>query len=71
MYGEQPLRVLTTLLGMGSDFIVKRLHGSRFWCLTASGCVFSISQFTGFMLENPKLLVLLSGTNGCKSKQDL
>lgn len=51
-------------LGIGSDFLVKRLHASRVWCLFVSGVIFFIAQACGLNISNPNLLVLVSGLSG-------
>lgn len=53
--------------GIGSDFIAKKLHMSRFWCLFISSIIFSVAQLCGALIEDPNQLVLVSGLNGCKS----
>lgn len=52
------------LSGIGSDVIVKRLGGSRFWCVAASGTVFMIAQICGTRIENPNHLWAVSGLCG-------
>ncbi|KAI9671685.1 MAG: hypothetical protein M1831_003213 [Alyxoria varia] len=51
-------------LGVGSDFLVKRLRASRFWCLTVSAVVFTIVQLIAYSLVNPNLLFMVSGLTG-------
>ncbi|KAJ4289100.1 hypothetical protein N0V90_011442 [Kalmusia sp. IMI 367209] len=50
--------------GVGSDLIVKRLGGSRFWCVAASGTVFMIAQICATRIENPNHLWAVSGLCG-------
>lgn len=50
--------------GIGSDFLVSKLNRSRFWCLFASALIFCLAQLLGATIENPKLLVLVSGSTG-------
>ncbi|KAF1811511.1 MFS general substrate transporter [Eremomyces bilateralis CBS 781.70] len=52
------------LSGIGSDYLVKHLHMSRFWCLVASSCVFTLSQFAAIKIENPNFLWVVSGFSG-------
>ncbi|OHF03390.1 major facilitator superfamily transporter [Colletotrichum orchidophilum] len=52
------------LSGVGSDFIVKVLHGSRVWCLVASSLVFFVAQLMALHVTNPHLLGLVSGLSG-------
>ncbi|KAJ0276026.1 hypothetical protein COL154_011877 [Colletotrichum chrysophilum] len=52
------------LSGVGSDFIVKVLHGSRVWCLVASSVVFFVAQILALNVTNPHLLGLVSGLSG-------
>ncbi|TID00046.1 putative membrane protein [Colletotrichum higginsianum] len=52
------------LSGVGSDFIVKVLHGSRVWCLVASSVVFFVAQILALHVINPHLLGLVSGLSG-------
>lgn len=33
-----------TILGTGSDFLVKVLHASRVWCLVLAAGIFSVAQ---------------------------
>lgn len=40
---------------------------SRFWCLFVSSSIFCIAQICAFFIENPHLLLLLSGLTGCKA----
>ncbi|KAI4736537.1 putative MFS transporter [Aureobasidium sp. EXF-12298] len=50
--------------GIGSDFVVKRLHSSRYWSLVASSLIFTIAQVFGLTIENPTHLYLLSSVTG-------
>ncbi|ORY18588.1 major facilitator superfamily domain-containing protein [Clohesyomyces aquaticus] len=52
------------LSGIGSDLIVKKLHGSRFWCAALSASVFSLAQILALRIENPHFLYLVSGLCG-------
>lgn len=52
------------LSGIGSDFLVKKLHLSRFWCLVASSSVFIFNQLLATQLWNPNFLFVVSGLNG-------
>lgn len=52
------------LSGVGSDVIVKKLHMSRCWCLFVSSSIFCIAQICAVLIENPHVLVLLSGLTG-------
>ncbi|KAK2875356.1 hypothetical protein FQN49_001674 [Arthroderma sp. PD_2] len=51
-------------LGIGSDFVVKRLHMSRFWCLFVASILFCISQFGGNKISNPHYLLFVSSVTG-------
>lgn len=50
--------------GIGSDFVVKRLHSSRYWSLVASSLIFTLAQISGLTTENPTHLYLLSSLSG-------
>lgn len=50
--------------GIGSDFLVSKLNRSRFWCLFGSALIFCLAQVLAATIENPKLLVLVSGSTG-------
>lgn len=50
--------------GIGSDYIVKTLQSSRFWCVTASASVFSIAQLCAVTIEDPRHLWAVSGLCG-------
>lgn len=52
--------------GIGSDLIVQKLKGSRFWCIFASAALFTMAQCVGIVISNPRLLVVLSTTTGSK-----
>ncbi|KAK5146925.1 hypothetical protein LTR04_000950, partial [Oleoguttula sp. CCFEE 6159] len=52
------------LSGVGSDVVVKRLHGSRFWCLFASASIFLAAQICALRIENPNFLWIVSGLTG-------
>lgn len=55
--------------GIGSDLIVKRLHASRFWCLSISSSIFCIAQLCGTQIGNPHLLGFVSAVTGCRCSQ--
>ncbi|KAK7539341.1 major facilitator superfamily domain-containing protein [Phyllosticta citribraziliensis] len=50
--------------GIGSDFIVKQLGLSRFWCLILSALIFTTGQFVAMNIEDPNHLWMLSGLTG-------
>jgi len=52
------------LSGIGSDILVSKLGRSRFWCLFVSAIIFCFAQVTGTVVQNPHLLVLVSGLTG-------
>ncbi|KAK2742758.1 hypothetical protein FQN55_007699 [Onygenales sp. PD_40] len=52
------------LSGIGSDFLVKKLHMSRLWCVFVSAILFCVGQFAGFQVSNPHHLVIVSGITG-------
>jgi MFS family permease len=52
------------LSGIGSDFLVKRHHLSRFWCLVASSAIFAAAQVAGLTISNPYNLWVLSSVSG-------
>lgn len=54
-------------IGVGSDIIVKKLGMSRYWCLCAASSIFCAAQICGTRVENPHLLVFVSGLTGCKT----
>lgn len=49
---------------MGSDFLVKVLHASRYWCLAIASLVFLLAQCLALNIENPNLLALVSSSTG-------
>ncbi|KAK7423789.1 hypothetical protein QQZ08_008944 [Neonectria magnoliae] len=53
-----------SFLGVGSDFLVKRLHASRLWCLVVACVVFLIAQFSALSIANPHLLGIVSSLSG-------
>lgn len=52
------------LSGMGSDFLVKFLHASRYWCLAIASLIFLLAQCLALSIENPNLLALVSSSTG-------
>lgn len=52
------------LSGVGSDFLVKKLHASRFWCLSIAAVIFFIAQICALQIENPAYLGFVSGFTG-------
>jgi len=50
--------------GVGSDFLVKKLHASRSWCLVVACLVFFAAQFFAITLQNPNLLFFVSSLSG-------
>lgn len=50
--------------GIGSDYCVKRLQASRFWCLVVSACVFTLAQVLALNISNPNFLFLVSSLTG-------
>lgn len=56
--------VLTFIIGVGSDFLVKRLHASRCWCLVIASLIFSAAQICALNVENPNFLGFLSAFTG-------
>ncbi|KAI9672514.1 MAG: hypothetical protein M1817_003280 [Caeruleum heppii] len=50
--------------GVGSDYIVKRLSMSRFWCSVAASTVFCVGQICATRIENPHYLWSVSGLTG-------
>ncbi|KAL6354647.1 hypothetical protein LRP88_11991 [Fusarium phalaenopsidis] len=52
------------LSGVGSDFLVNRLHASRLWCLAVACVVFFLAQVSALLIVNPNLLGLVSGLSG-------
>lgn len=55
-------------LGIGSDFLVTKLHLSRYWCLLISSVIFLVAQLVGATVQDPNHLYALSGLTGCKYK---
>ncbi|KAF1992434.1 MFS general substrate transporter [Aulographum hederae CBS 113979] len=52
------------LSGIGSDFLIKRLHASRFWCIVASSSIFTLAQLAALLVSTPQLLFLVSALTG-------
>ena len=52
------------LSGVGSDFVVKTLHGPRFWNLLVSSLIFTLAQVAALQIINPHTLWLLSTLTG-------
>jgi len=50
--------------GVGSDFIVKRLHASRTWCLAISSGIFMVAQLSAMVITNPHFLFIVSSFTG-------
>lgn len=50
--------------GIGSDYLIHKLHASRFWTLVASASIFVVAQCVGLRLEDPHHLFWLSGLTG-------
>ncbi|KAM0380376.1 hypothetical protein ACHAPK_000973 [Fusarium culmorum] len=50
--------------GVGSDFLVNKLHASRLWCLVAACIIFIFAQVCALNVENPHWLGLVSGPSG-------
>lgn len=50
--------------GVGSDVLVKKLHMSRFWCVTTSATIFTLAQVCATRIENPNHLWVISGLSG-------
>ncbi|WZH47411.1 major facilitator superfamily domain-containing protein [Fusarium acuminatum] len=50
--------------GVGSDFLVNRLHASRLWCLVIACAIFIFAQVCALNVEDPHLLGLVSGPSG-------
>lgn len=50
--------------GVGSDFLVKKLHASRVWCLVVATIVFFLAQVCALTIENPHYLAFVSGFSG-------
>jgi len=52
------------LSGIGSDYLVKRLKMSRFWCLVVSSTIFTLAQIAAIRIENPHYLWFVSALTG-------
>lgn len=52
------------LSGVGSDYLVKNLHMSRFWCLVVSSCIFTLAQVSALQISDPHFLWVLSSLSG-------
>lgn len=50
--------------GVGSDFLVKRLHASRLWCLVVACVVFLLAQLCALNIADPHWLVIVSSLSG-------
>ncbi|PBP24743.1 putative major facilitator superfamily transporter protein [Diplocarpon rosae] len=50
--------------GVGSDFLAKVLHASRWWCLTIASLVLFAAQCLALSIENPHYLILVSSLTG-------
>lgn len=50
--------------GIGSDFLVKKLKTSRFWCMVASSSLFVVAQILALSVQNPHYLWTVSGISG-------
>ncbi|CAK7211495.1 hypothetical protein SBRCBS47491_001145 [Sporothrix bragantina] len=50
--------------GVGSDFLVKRLHASRVWCLVIAAIIFVGAQVCAINIVNPHYLGLVSSLSG-------
>ncbi|KAJ5084027.1 hypothetical protein NUU61_008606 [Penicillium alfredii] len=50
--------------GIGSDFLVKELELSRFWCLFTSAVIFTLTQLAGASISDPNNLVAVSSFTG-------
>ncbi|QDS70604.1 hypothetical protein FKW77_000345 [Venturia effusa] len=50
--------------GIGSDFLVKQMKMSRFWCLVCSSLIFILAQVAGLNISNPNFLWAVSGLSG-------
>lgn len=53
-----------TFAGIGSDFLVKVIHASRYWCLSIASLIFLLSQCFALAIENPNYLALVSSSTG-------
>jgi len=52
------------LSGVGSDFLVKKLHASRVWCLVFATFIFFLAQVCALSIENPHYLWFVSSLSG-------
>jgi hypothetical protein len=52
------------LSGVGSDFLVKEMGMSRFWCLVGSSLTFLLAQVAGLNISTPQNLWILSSLSG-------
>jgi MFS family permease len=52
------------LSGIGSDYLVKQRHMSRFWCLVISSSIFAVAQFAALAVSNPYWLWTVSSISG-------
>lgn len=52
------------LSGVGSDYLVKNLGASRFWCLVVSSCIFMLAQVSALRISDPYHLWILSSVSG-------
>ncbi|KFA61551.1 hypothetical protein S40285_04020 [Stachybotrys chlorohalonatus IBT 40285] len=50
--------------GVGSDFLVKKLHASRVWCLVVACIVFFLAQVFALNITDPNWLFLVSSLSG-------
>jgi len=50
--------------GIGSDYLVKKLKSSRFWCLVAASSLFVIAQILALSIRDPHYLWLVSSISG-------
>ncbi|KAI9780225.1 MAG: hypothetical protein M1835_004534 [Candelina submexicana] len=50
--------------GVGSDYLVKSLGMSRFWCIVASSSIFCAAQLCAIQIENPRHLWAVSALTG-------
>lgn len=50
--------------GIGSDFLIKTLKTSRFWCLVASSSLFVVAQILALSIRNPHYLWIVSSISG-------
>ncbi|KIH86872.1 uncharacterized protein SPSK_09799 [Sporothrix schenckii 1099-18] len=52
------------LSGVGSDFLVKKMHASRVWCLVIAATIFVAAQLFAINITNPHFLGLVSSLSG-------